>query len=191
MLQETRRRCSESGGTFVPHVLDLTSEPAVRALFDSLPPITDCINNAGIATTGSVLEGAADELRRHFEVNVVAAVRVMSYSFESMRRHGGGRIITVASDAAYKAIPGMGAYVASKHALSGAVATFAAEAADADVHLTTLFPGPIDTEILGTGQLAGGMSAADVAAVIRSLVALPRASVGITEVHMQPRRTRA
>jgi short-subunit dehydrogenase len=189
MLDETRRRCSEARGAFVPHVLDVTAEDEVRALFGELPPITVCVNNAGVAAKGSVLQPQTSELRRHFEVNVVAALRIMRYSFDSMRQGGGGRLITVASDAAYRAIPDMGAYVASKHALSGAAATFAAEAAGTNVYFTTVFPGPINTDILGKEVITGGMDAADVAEVVRSLVALRRASASVSEIHLQPKVT--
>jgi NAD(P)-dependent dehydrogenase (short-subunit alcohol dehydrogenase family) len=107
-----------------------------------------------------------------------------------MQRSGGGRLITVASDASYRAIPDLGAYVASKHALWGVAATFAAEAATDDVYFTTVFPGPIDTEILGKQEQPGGMDAADVADVIRSLVAIPRRSAVVTEIHLQPKCSR-
>jgi NAD(P)-dependent dehydrogenase (short-subunit alcohol dehydrogenase family) len=79
----------------------------------------DClVNNAGVGLTEAVETTTEDDLRTLLEVNVVGTHRVTRAALPLLRR-AGGRVVTVTSVVGRYALPGMGAYSASKHALEG------------------------------------------------------------------------
>ena len=60
----------------------------------------------------------------------------------------GGSIITIASIAHTKGIPGYGAYSATKAAVRSFVRTWTAELKDRGIRVNAISPGPIDTPIM-------------------------------------------
>jgi len=188
-LARTAALCDALPGSFAAHRLDVRDADALDALFDGLGPLDVCVANAGIAEQRPLAETDEEDLRRLLEVNVVGAFAVMRRAAAAMVAQGGGRIVPIASDAAYVGIPTMAAYVASKHALLGLARTLALELAGTGVHVTTICPGGIRTEILGEVSAAGdGMDVDDAAAAIAA-VATAGPSIGSCELHLQPARS--
>jgi NAD(P)-dependent dehydrogenase (short-subunit alcohol dehydrogenase family) len=63
-----------------------------------------------------------------------------------MRRSGGGAIVNVASSVgAHATVPGLGAYAASKSAVSALTRTAAKEVIADGIRVNALGPGPVDT----------------------------------------------
>lgn len=186
-LAASAELCRDLPGTFSGQVLDVRDAGAVAALLAKVEPIDVCVANAGIAEQRPLLDTGDEDLRRLLDTNVVGAFSVMRGAAAGMSSRGRGRIVAIASDAAYKGIPTMAGYVASKHALLGLARTAALELADSGVDVTTVFPGPIRTEILGSASATnpGGMDAAEVAAAIAA-IAMAGSSIGSCELHLQP-----
>ncbi|HEU4702770.1 MAG TPA: SDR family oxidoreductase [Conexibacter sp.] len=190
-LERTAGLCEGLPGTFAAHRLDVRDGDAVDALFEAVGRLDVCVANAGIAEQRPLAQTDEEDLRRLLEVNVVGAFAVMRRAAAVMVAQGGGRIVPIASDAAYIGIPTMAPYVASKHALLGLARTLALELAGTGVYLTTVFPGGIQTEILGEVSLGnGGMDVADAAAAIAA-IATTGPSIGSSELHLQPARRSA
>ena len=84
------------------------------------------VNNAGIALAMPLEFIPLDELRRQFEVNVVGQVAVTQAFLPHLRRSR-GRIVFVGSIAGQSALPFLGPYAASKHALEAIADTFRVE----------------------------------------------------------------
>jgi NAD(P)-dependent dehydrogenase (short-subunit alcohol dehydrogenase family) len=103
------------------------------------------VNNAGILGTSPLPPMAGyplDDLRRVFEVNVVAQVALTQLVLPALRvRHGA--LITVTSDAAIEPYPGWGGYGAAKAALEQASRVLAAE--EPDVRVWCVDPGDLRT----------------------------------------------
>ena len=99
----------------------------------------------------SLIETPTQEIRDILEVNVIGAFVVMRESARKMLHTDGGQIINIASDAAIRGIARMGPYVASKHALLGLSRSMSLELRQQGVRMTTFCPGPISTDILGSG----------------------------------------
>jgi NAD(P)-dependent dehydrogenase (short-subunit alcohol dehydrogenase family) len=152
-LQETAHL---AGAGFSAATLDVRDEAAVTEYFAALPSLDVLINNAGIARIRPLLETPAEELREILEINVVAAFVVLREAARKMAQSGGGHIINIASDAAARGIEGMAPYVASKHALLGLSRSAHLELQPLGVRVGALCPGPIQTDILGTGTLPSG-----------------------------------
>lgn len=188
-LAETQRTC-EPSDRFHPLVVHVSSERDVARAVAEPPRLDLCINNAGIARLAPILDTSRAELEEVLGVNVIGAFLVMRDVAARMVREGGGRIVTIASDVAYRAAPGIAAYGASKHAVSGLSKTLAEELGPAGVQVTTVYPGGVGTEILGD-VTSGNPRLMNVDEVARTIVATLMAAgttVRVAELHLQPWR---
>ena len=106
------------------------------------------VNNAGRASAakGSLWEQRADDFRGLMDTNVLSVFLVSRAVLNEggMLEAGRGDIINVSSKAGKVGLPGMGPYVASKHAVEGLTATLAKELAAVDSALE--HPGPNSLE---------------------------------------------
>ena len=114
-------------------------------------------NNAGIegvvARIEDYDEATFDEVLR---VNVTGVWLTMKFTIPALRDSGGGSIINTSSGLGLVGLPGLGAYVASKHAVLGLTRTAALELAGENVRVNAICPGPIGTRMMDSlEQLAG------------------------------------
>jgi NAD(P)-dependent dehydrogenase (short-subunit alcohol dehydrogenase family) len=103
------------------------------------------VNNAGILGTSPLPPMAGyplDDLRRVFEVNVVAQVALAQLVLPALRVRRGA-LVTVTSDAAVESYPGWGGYGSAKAALEQASRVLAAE--EPDVRVWCVDPGDLRT----------------------------------------------
>jgi short-subunit dehydrogenase len=103
------------------------------------------INNAGVSETGPIAEQPMELVRAVFETNVFAALAISQLAARGMVARARGRIIFVSSLAGLTAIPYVGAYCASKHALEAIAGCMNAELAPHSVKVLTFNPGPYKT----------------------------------------------
>ena len=87
---------------------------------------------------------AAERLLR---VNVLAPLRLTTTILPGMVARGHGAIVDVASMAALAPTPGMLFYNASKGALAAASEGLRAEAAAHGIHVVTVYPGPVKSDM--------------------------------------------
>jgi len=104
------------------------------------------VNNAGVAT-GGVLE-AVDlaEFRHVLEVNVTGQLAVTQRLIPLLRL-GRGRIVMMSSISGRSALPIMGPYAASKHALEALTDSLRLELYPWGIHVSAVEPGTIATPI--------------------------------------------
>ncbi|XUM02545.1 SDR family NAD(P)-dependent oxidoreductase [Streptomyces venezuelae ATCC 10712] len=118
-------------GRIVPVPLELrdpvSCQEAVRTAVDRLGGLDVLVNNAGVGLFGAVEEVSDAELREQFEILVVGPWRLARLALPLMRAQGQGHIVNVSSIVGRMAFPGLGAYVAAKHALEGMSETLAVE----------------------------------------------------------------
>lgn len=145
LAQSETARLRAQGLSVHAHVVDLTDGDAVRALVATLPPINALINNAGIFDERKFDVVSADDYRRAFEVNLVAAA--MLTQAVAARMPDGGRIVNIASRA-YLGARNHAHYVASKAAMVGFTRAAAMELAPRGILVNAIAPGLIDTPML-------------------------------------------
>ncbi|MGY4230192.1 NAD(P)-dependent dehydrogenase (short-subunit alcohol dehydrogenase family) [Bradyrhizobium sp. USDA 4503] len=187
-LEQTLQLCKPYG-TFHPQVAEVRSEADVERVVAEPPRLDFCFNNAGIARWRPFLETPLTEIEEIVAVNVLGAFLVMKAAAARMAREGGGRIVTIASDAATKSIPEMGPYVASKHAISGLSKTVADELASSGVQVTTVYPSGVHTSLLMKEPLPpirpGRMDPDELAGTIVAAMLAAGTTVRIAELHLQ------
>jgi len=110
------------------------------------------INNAGFGVHGPFSRTDWAEERRLIEVNMIAPVRLSKIFLPLMLERGSGRILNVASTAAFVPGPLMAMYYASKSFLVSFSLAVAREVKGTGVSVTVLCPGPTRTEF---GDVAG------------------------------------
>ncbi len=102
--------------------LDVTSPGVaakVRELTLKYGPVYALVNNAGVAFGAPFEEQPEEEVRAQFETNVFGMMAVTRAVLPSMRAAQRGRIINLSSLAGRVALPLVGAYAATKHAVEG------------------------------------------------------------------------
>ena len=100
--------------------VDTSVNHAVAEIERRSGPVEILVNNAGIAIGGVIEEIKQEDLRKQFETNFFGAIRVAQRVMPQMRQVRRGRIINMSSISGKVAIPVMGAYASSKHALEAA-----------------------------------------------------------------------
>jgi NAD(P)-dependent dehydrogenase (short-subunit alcohol dehydrogenase family) len=127
-------------------LLDVTNEDHLRAAAERIEELHGLVNNAGIAIAIPLEFIPLEELRRQFEVNVVGQVAVTQAFLPHLRRSR-GRIVFIGSIAGQSALPFLGPYAASKHALEAVADTLRVELRPFGVHVALVQPGTIKTPI--------------------------------------------
>ena len=108
-------------------------------------PIDLLINNAGIGSAGGFIDQDWRHEQRLLELNVLALTRLCHSLGQLMKQRGGGKILNVASLAAFQPGPYMSTYFASKAYVLHFSEALRVELAPFGVHVSTLCPGPVAT----------------------------------------------
>lgn len=132
--------------------VDVRDSAAVWAAVDrverELGPITVLVNVAGVLQNGPLLELTDERWRSTFAVNVDGVFHTCRAVGQRMAARDGGRIVTVASNAAGVPRMGMAAYAASKAAAAQFTRCLGLELARYGVRCNVVCPGSTDTEML-------------------------------------------
>jgi short-subunit dehydrogenase len=158
--------------------IDLTDENApaeiVAYALEKYGRIDALVNNAGVVISGDMTLHSQEAIKRLFNINVIALIRLTQAVVPVMKRQHSGHIVNVASCAATMPSAGYVVYGASK----GAVMTFShalRREVEADgVRVSYIAPGFINTQMI-VHMSEDGMKEAG---MISSLT-----SVGVLEPH--------
>lgn len=111
------------------------------------------VNNAGVESENLPLEHMpADAWRNLFATNVFGLVDVTKRAVPLMRAAGGGVICNITSSSTLAPVPFLGAYRASKAAVTALGESLAAEVAQFGIRVIEVMPGPIETDMLATSD---------------------------------------
>ncbi|RMI35770.1 SDR family NAD(P)-dependent oxidoreductase [Nocardia stercoris] len=124
---------------------DVTTEAGVADLVREFPAVDILVNNLGIFGAVPAQEITDDQWRSMFEVNVLAAARLIRTYLPGMIGRGWGRAIQIASDSAVVIPVEMIHYGVSKTALLAVSRGFAKEAAGTGVTVNSVIAGPTHT----------------------------------------------
>lgn len=156
--RERLERTVASGGPDGPAMravpADVTDPDQVRALFGAVRGehgrLDVLFNNAGVAVSGAAVEDLdVAEWRRSVDVNLTGSFLCAQEAIRMMKGQDprGGRIINNGSVSAHSPRPGMIAYTATKHAISGLTKGIALEGRRHDIACSQIDIGNADTPI--------------------------------------------
>src|SRR5438105_101673 len=140
------RRAGDAPAGTEEVLLDVTEAAQVEAAAAQVEELDGLVNNAGIALASPLEFIPLDELRRQLEVNVIGQIAVTQAFLPQLRR-ARGRVVFVGSIAGRSALPFIGAYAASKHALEAVADTLRLELRPFGIGVSIVEPGTIPTPI--------------------------------------------
>jgi hypothetical protein len=153
---------------------DLADPGAANQIFDQLrsTSVEILINNAGLGVRGPFAETDWTREAELIQVNVTALAHLSKLFLPGMLHRRSGRILNVASTAAFVPGPYMAAYYASKAFVRSFSESLAGEVEGTGVTVTVLCPGPTRTAFAERAGIAdtrlfhgASMAAADVARI--------------------------
>jgi 3-oxoacyl-[acyl-carrier protein] reductase len=145
---------TDQGGQAVAIKLDVGDETAVAAALDRVEEmfggIDVVVNAAGIMPLAPIIDLDLGVLDQIYRTNIRGTFAVSQQTARRIRT--GGAIINFSSSVTRLAIPGYGAYAASKGAVEALTLILARELRGRDVTVNTVAPGPTATELFFDGK---------------------------------------
>ncbi len=139
---------SISGNIFVA---DLSDDAVVDGLIEKIEtqfgPIDVLVNNAGLETSTPFAVEDEREIRVVARVNLEVPMLLTRHVLPQMLARNKGHIVFVSSLAGTAGFPGMSVYGATKAGILNFVNGLSRELKSTDVHITTLSPGPVATDM--------------------------------------------
>jgi short-subunit dehydrogenase len=177
-LQEVAGALAKELGVSVSAIAaDLASPDAPKAIVAELGEratrLDVLVNNAGVGTYGLFADTPIERQLEMIRINVAAPTHLTGLVLPSMLERGSGRILNVASTAAFQPGPLMAVYYATKAYVLSFSEALANETAGTGVTVSALCPGPTSTEFqaragFGRVPLFRGPLVKDAAAVARA-----------------------
>ena len=151
---EVVARIKQNGGEARFVRTDVADEAQVAALvqatLSAYGRLDAAFNNAGIE--GEVGKPTHEQSLANYHqvmnINVLGVLLAMKHEIPAMLKNGGGAIVNTSSVGGQIGFPGVGVYVASKHAVLGLTRSAALEYATQGIRVNAVSPGGIVTPML-------------------------------------------
>jgi 2-hydroxycyclohexanecarboxyl-CoA dehydrogenase len=158
---------SEGGGRAVALQVDVTDAPGVRAMteraIDAFGKVDILVSNAGWDRAAPFVDTDEELWDRVIAINYRGHLATCHAVLPYMRERGGGRIVTVASDAGRVGSSGEVVYSGAKGAVIAFTKGLAREVARYGINVNCVAPGLVDTPLLAE------MPEKLIAAIVRSI----------------------
>ncbi|MFI5588829.1 SDR family NAD(P)-dependent oxidoreductase [Amycolatopsis sp. NPDC051758] len=170
----------EIGGAASAVTVDVTDSADVARMVSTVVErhggLDVAVNNAGIlGSPAPVADLDEEDFGAVIGTNLTGTWLCLKHEIAHMRAHGGGAIVTIASNiGVHGRLPNMAAYAASKAAVSALTRTAARDHIADGVRINAVSPGATDTDM----SLRPGETDADRAARLKN--AIPLGRVGAT-----------
>lgn len=193
---------SRSGAAPVPGALELHGDVGNRSEVDAAVEkavatygrLDIVIANAGVGSYGQFVDVPREHEDEMIRTNVLGTIYLYRAAVPHLRAGGGGDLITLASEAGRRGLPGEAVYSASKFAQVGLTRALDNELREFGVRATNICPGGVWTNFAindgrgrteGSAQLEGMMRPADIAELITFVLTRPR-HLRILEAALRP-----
>jgi NADP-dependent 3-hydroxy acid dehydrogenase YdfG len=189
------------------HEVDITDEAAARSFIEdsagAMGGLDVLVNNAGVMLLGPVMGAEVEHWQRMINVNLLGLLYCTHAALPIMGEGGGGHIVNVSSVAGRQATLGAAVYNMTKWGVVAFSEALRQEALHANIRVTCVEPGFVDTELQGHNEhpmvveatekmrdeIGEVLEATDIAdAIVYALSRPPR--VAINEVLVRPTKQR-
>lgn len=161
-LEELRNELIKSNPSLRVQIqtCDLSDDHSVIELCDWLEreelAIDLLINNAGLGDMGSFTTSELGRVREILAVNIAALTLLTRCLLPGMITRKRGAILNVSSSAGFLPIPGFAVYAATKAYVNSFSEAIRTELRGTNVMVTSLCPGPVETEFTEVARRPGG-----------------------------------
>jgi hypothetical protein len=151
--------CDYTGVKPFIHHLDVSDPEAIQTVFEEIfqevSQIDILVNNAGFGVFDYFHEADLLDLKNMLDVNVFGLMACTRKVLPQMIERNSGHIINVASLAGKVSTPKSTVYAATKHAVLGFTNGLRMELANTAIHVTTVNPGPVNTNFFNIADESG------------------------------------
>ena len=141
----------------IPLIMDVNRTTSVaRAVTQILKKegrVDVLINNAGFVMAGFWEDLSDKDVQDQFETNVFGLLRVSRAVLPSMRKQGSGKILNIGSVAGFTALPGLGAYSATKFAVNSITEALRMETRPWGIDVSEITSGEIQSSVVQNARL--------------------------------------
>lgn len=140
------------------HAADLALDGAADDVFEALReiPVDILVNNAGVLAGGSFRKMPQAAIDNMIRVNIIALTGLTRRFLEPMIDRGRGRIMNVASIAAFQAVPSLSVYAATKAYVLSFSEALSVEVGYRGISVTAVCPGFTETDMLRQPSATSG-----------------------------------
>jgi len=136
--------------------VDITDYEAVRKAVAEVGAVDILVNNAGWDMFKPFLKTDPAFWQKIISINLIGAMNLLHCVLPGMVERGGGKVVTVASDAGRVGSSGEAPYSACKGGLIALTKTLARELATKNIRLNVVCPGLTETNMLEQFMLGAG-----------------------------------
>jgi len=136
--------------------VDITSYEAVQKAVANAGPVDILVNNAGWDMFRPFLKTDPAFWQKILAINLVGPMNVLHCVLPGMVDHGGGKVVTIASDAGRVGSSGEAPYSACKGGVIALTKTLARELASKKIRLNVVCPGLTETGMLESFMQGAG-----------------------------------
>jgi short-subunit dehydrogenase len=156
-LHDLADRCLHEFGAVARVIPENLSDPAAIERLEKQVelPVDVLVNNAGYGIYGSFHQGREADSLGMIDVNIRALTQLTQHFLPGMIHRGQGRILNVASTAAFQPGPGMAVYYATKAYVASFSQALSEELRHSGVTVTALCPGPTMSDFKRRAGLEG------------------------------------
>jgi NADP-dependent 3-hydroxy acid dehydrogenase YdfG len=167
-------------------------EDAVARTVDRFSRLDILVANAGVGSYHSFLDTPLEHVHEMVEVNLMGTIYAIRAALPHLIESGEADVVTIASEAGRRGLPGEAVYCASKFGQVGLTRSLDHELREHGVRCTNVCPGGVATDFAladGYGRpkevLAGMMTPEDVAELVVFVLTRPR-GMRILETALRP-----
>lgn len=193
-MQDVVNEIHAVGGEAIAVPCDLMNADAVetslKRIFQHFNSLDVLISNAGIFLEKPIIEIEIEEWDRVLKTNLTATFLICQRAFLKMKDRKRGRIIAIASSASTQGYIHQAAYCASKHGLLGFTRCLSIEARPHNIHVHTICPGGVRTDLLKDTYMGERVSQGaliepeNIAELVLFLIRQP-ANIDIPEINLK------
>ncbi|WP_428310768.1 SDR family oxidoreductase [Hydrocarboniphaga sp.] len=186
--QKTAADLAARGAVALALALDVRAEEGFTAAVSEVEKtwggIDVLINNAGVATAGTVVDSPLEQWRFVLDINLLGCVRGARAVIPLMKAQRAGRIVNIASFAGIANPPALASYNVSKAAVLSLSETLRSELYGDGIGVTVAAPSFFKTDLLNSGRGEIADDAHSTAPQMQRIVErlMDKASVGAADV---------
>jgi NAD(P)-dependent dehydrogenase (short-subunit alcohol dehydrogenase family) len=132
----------------IPIQLDITDAESVGRAAETASDVNVVVNNAGVSTRATLLEGPFEDVRLEMETHYFGTLQVIRAFAPVLERNGGGAFLNVLSVLSWLHPSTSGAYSAAKAAGWAMTDSLRDELAPKGISVTALHVGYMDTDMV-------------------------------------------
>lgn len=167
--KETAEQIAAGAGTALAVAANVADRAQVAAAFEQIlgafGQVDVLYNNAGVNSSGSVLDATEDDWDRSLAINAKGTFLCSQAAARSMVAAGGGSIVNQGSVAALVGIANFASYCAAKGAVVALTRSMSVDLAPRGVRVNAICPGTVYTPLMepmlrarGGGDLQAGLA---------------------------------